>query len=233
MSLVSHDRPVADRIVFNFHGVGTPRATLPPDEAPYWCEPELYFRLLDAIVALQAETGAPVEITFDDGNRSDLDIAAPALVERGLSATFFVCAGRLNDPYYLDPAALRTLTDMGMGIGSHGHSHTDLRKTDEATLRLETSESRQAIADAVRGDVDGFAIPFGSYDRRVLGALTGYKRIYTSDEIRADRSELRIVPRIAYVSGWRPETVRERALEKYSFLRRQKNRLRVYYKRLR
>ncbi|MGH6911590.1 MAG: hypothetical protein ACREEG_15485, partial [Phenylobacterium sp.] len=83
MSLVSHDRSGSDRIVFNFHGIGTPRAALPADEAPYWCEPDLYFRLLDAIVALQAETGAPVEITFDDGNRSDLDIAAPALAERG------------------------------------------------------------------------------------------------------------------------------------------------------
>jgi peptidoglycan/xylan/chitin deacetylase (PgdA/CDA1 family) len=223
----------AERIVFNFHGIGTPRAILPSDEIPYWCERDLFLRLLDAIANLQDEIGEPVEITFDDGNRSDLDIAAPALAERNLSAAFFVCAGRLDDPRYLDRAALRTLEDMGMSIGSHGHSHVDLRKSDRATLQQETSESRRSLAEAVRGSVDTFAIPFGSYDRRVLGALGSYRRIYTSDGIRAGKAGLRIVPRVAYIAGWEPETVRECAMEKYSFLRRQKNSLKAFYKRLR
>jgi peptidoglycan/xylan/chitin deacetylase (PgdA/CDA1 family) len=223
----------AERIVFNFHGVGTPHAGLPADELPYWCARDLFLKLLDAIAKLPAETGAPVEITFDDGNRSDLDIAAPALAERDLSATFFACAGRLDDPRYLDRAALRTLEDRGMMVGSHGHSHVDLRKSDQATLQQETSGSRLALAEALRGGVDSFAIPFGSYDRRVLGALRSYRRIYTSDQVRAGKTGLRIVPRISYVAGWGPETVRERALERYSFLRRQKNSLKFLYKRLR
>jgi len=35
-----------------------------------------------------------VQLSFDDGNRSDVGIALPALLERELSATFFVVAGR-------------------------------------------------------------------------------------------------------------------------------------------
>lgn len=233
MSVASSHGSDGERTVFNFHGVGTPPGPIPSDEAPYWCDTNLFQRLLDAIVELQGETGRPAEITFDDGNRSDLDIAAPALAERGLTATFFVCAGRLDNPYYLDRAALRTLQDMGMGVGSHGYDHIDLRRTDPATLRRETVESQQSLADAVQGKVDSFAIPFGSYDRRVLAALGSYDRIYTSDEVRAERAGLRVVPRIAYIAGWGPQTVRERALEKYSLLRRQKNRLKASYKRLR
>ena len=46
-------------------------------------------------------------ITFDDGNVSDLTIALPELLKNGLRAEFFVCAGRLNDPNYLDEAGIR------------------------------------------------------------------------------------------------------------------------------
>ena len=223
----------AERIVFNFHGLGTPHAGIPDDEAPYWCGRDLFLRLADSIAGLPGETGMPVEITFDDGNRSDLDIAAPALAERGLTATFFACSGRLADPRYLDPAALRALTDMGMCVGSHGHDHIDLRKADAATLQRETSGSRQALADALGGEVDTFAIPFGSYDRRVLGALGGYRRIYNSDQRRAPASAARIVPRISYVEGWDADTPRERALQRYSLVSRQKDRLKFFLKRLR
>lgn len=233
MSSAAAEAQHSERIVFNFHGVGTPHAGLPEDELPYWCESDLFFRLLDVMATLPDRTGTAVEITFDDGNRSDLDIAAPALAERGLTATFFACAGRLDDARYLDPAALRSLEEMGMGVGSHGHGHVDLRKSDAATLQRETSGSRQRLAEATGSSVDSFAIPFGSYDRRVLGALRGYRRIYTSDQARAGRGGLRIVPRVSYVAGWTLETARERALEHYSFLKRQKNNLKFLYKRLR
>jgi len=222
----------SERTVFNFHGVGTPHAGVPADEAPYWCPSDLFLKLADAIADLHRER-RPVEVTFDDGNRSDLDIAAPALAERGLSATFFVCAGRLDDPRYLDAAGLRALHDMGMSVGSHGHSHVDLRRSDEATLRLETSGSSQAIGEALGSRVDSFAIPFGSYDRRVLGALKDYKRIYNSDQVRAGGPGQRIVPRISYMVGWGPQTPRERVLQPYPFLRRRRDGLKFMLKRLR
>ena len=43
-----------------------------------------------------------MRISFDDGNASDLEIGLPALLERGLTATFFVLAGRLGRPGSLD-----------------------------------------------------------------------------------------------------------------------------------
>ena len=42
--------------------------------------------------------GPGVRISFDDGNASDIELALPRLEERGLRATFFVLAGRLDEP---------------------------------------------------------------------------------------------------------------------------------------
>lgn len=223
----------SERIVFNFHGVGAPHAGLPADELPYWCPADLYLRLLDTIAQTPASTGVPVEITFDDGNRSDLDIAAPALAERGLSATFFVCSGRLDDRRYLDADALQALVSLGMRVGSHGRDHLDLRRVDLATLAQETDGSLRTLSAALGAAVDTFAIPFGSYDRRVLGALGSYRVIYNSDQVRAGPGDRRIVPRVSYVAGWGPETPQEKAAARYSLIQRQKNNLKFFLKRRR
>ncbi|WP_337188861.1 polysaccharide deacetylase family protein [Phenylobacterium sp.] len=225
-------QPPLERTVFNFHGIGVPHAGVPADEAPYWCPTDLFMHLADAMADLLRE-GRSIEITFDDGNRSDLDIAAPILADRGLSATFFACSGRLDDPRYLDGAGLRSLEVMGMVVGSHGRNHVDLRRADAATLRQETSGSQQTLSEALGRPVDRFAIPFGSYDRRVLGALKTYTRIYNSDQTRAGPQNQRFVPRISYTTGWTKETVQQRVAERYSYVRQQKQNLKSTLKRLR
>ena len=75
------------RLALCFHGVGAPRRELEPGEATCWLEPAQFEEMLDEVV------GAPdVLITFDDGNKSDLDVAMPLLLRRGLVGTFFVIA---------------------------------------------------------------------------------------------------------------------------------------------
>src|SRR5438034_8841581 len=67
------------------HGVGTPPRELDPGEDIAWISIEQLEQVLDAAV------GRPdVRITFDDGNCSDVEIALPRLLERGLTAEFFV-----------------------------------------------------------------------------------------------------------------------------------------------
>ena len=53
-------------------------------------------------------------LTFDDGNASDVEHALPHLRRRDLTATFFVVAGRLGEPGFLNEADVRALTDAGM-----------------------------------------------------------------------------------------------------------------------
>ena len=169
--------------------------------------------ILDAIPEVVEASGVPIEITFDDGNASDADIALPALVERGLSATFFVCAGRVGAPGYLDGAAMGELISAGMRIGSHGWSHLDWRHVDGPQLDQEIDGARRSLADVTGRAIDEVAIPFGRYDRRVIGHLkrSAFGQVFSSDGGRA-RSGTWLAPREAYTTAWTATTLSEVAV---------------------
>jgi peptidoglycan/xylan/chitin deacetylase (PgdA/CDA1 family) len=124
-----------------------------------------------------------VRITFDDGNMSDVVHALPALRRRGLKATFFVVAGRLGAPGFLDERGVRKLLDAGMSVGCHGMSHRPWRRLGDEALREELVVARKILEEIVERPVTEAACPFGSYDRRVLRFLRryGYEHVYTSD----------------------------------------------------
>ena len=153
---------MGNRLVINFHGVGEPHAWVPRDELPYWCSEKDLLSLLDSIPEVSAQLQLPIAITFDDGNASDLRITAPAMKHRGLSGSFFVCAGRLDMPGYLSSAQLNELVAAGMTVGSHGWDHVDWRKLKrDDDLDREVVQARDRIADTLSSAVDSVAIPFG------------------------------------------------------------------------
>jgi peptidoglycan/xylan/chitin deacetylase (PgdA/CDA1 family) len=166
------------RLNLTFHGLGSPPESISESEASVWVDAEDFEGTLDRVVG-----NGNVRLTFDDGNRSDVDVALPALLERGLTATFFVVALRIGESGYLDQEAIRDLARAGMRIGSHGFAHRDWRALNDDALMDELTVSRRRL-EVVAGDsVSRAACPFGSYDRRVLAMLrrTGYERVYTSD----------------------------------------------------
>jgi peptidoglycan/xylan/chitin deacetylase (PgdA/CDA1 family) len=130
-----------------------------------------------------------VQIAFDDGNASDVAVALPHLFERGLSATFFVVAGRIDQPGFLSSSDIRDLAAAGMQIGNHGMRHRPWRHLTAAELDEELIVARRSIEQVVGAPVTHAAVPFGAYDRHVLGALrrAGYDRVFTSDGGRARR----------------------------------------------
>lgn len=197
-----------DRLVLNFHGLGRVPDTVGGAERPFWCETDRFVSALDSILALTQSTDLPIEITFDDGNASDTEVALPALRDRDLTASFFVCAGRIGEDGYLDTGAIRELAAAGMGIGSHGWSHVDWRATDDETLAREIDGAREVLAETLAGPVDEVAIPFGSYDRRVLNHLkqSGFRTAFTSDGGRAPRSGW-MIPRETYTTAWTADTL--------------------------
>jgi peptidoglycan/xylan/chitin deacetylase (PgdA/CDA1 family) len=165
-------------INLTFHGVGPRTRELDGGEDQYWLSREMFISMLDTVAA-----HPHVALTFDDGNASDLHIALPALRERGLSATFFVVAGRLGTPGFLCSDEVRALADAGMTIGSHGMHHRRWRNLARRDLDEELGASRRRLERLAGGPVTRAAIPFGAYDRGVLQALRrhGYDRAFTSD----------------------------------------------------
>ena len=82
--------------------------------APYTVSPATLGRHLDAVAATGATTltvsdflaaraagtlpARPVLVTFDDGYRDTLTVAAPALAERGMVATTYITTGVVGGP---------------------------------------------------------------------------------------------------------------------------------------
>lgn len=165
-------------IIFNFHGVGAPPPNIDPDEFDVWLSRSQLNDTLDLFVDHE-----DVQITFDDGNISDLTEALPALIERGLKATFFICAGRIGTRGYLDENQIFELRQAGMTIGSHGMNHVRWRKLNSSRLHTEIAEAKRILETVVQEPIEYAACPFGAYDRMCLRALRHerFARVFTSD----------------------------------------------------
>jgi peptidoglycan/xylan/chitin deacetylase (PgdA/CDA1 family) len=208
-------------ITLTFHGVGEPPRVLDRGEADVWVSKKRFAALLDA-----AAERNDVRITFDDGNVSDLEFALPALRARGLEATFFIVAGRIGTPGFVDASGVRQLAAAGMEIGSHGMRHRPWRHLDAMARDEELVRAKAVLEEVVDRPVTEAACPFGTYDRRVVAGLraAGYRRVYTSDRgtTRPDdflqarnsvgpRDEPDILGRIAELHRRPDEALRRRA----------------------
>ena len=121
--------------------------------------------------------GKPVVITFDDCSVNLLDYAVPELDMRSMTATFFAVAGKAGGYNDWDTAwgvpevslmsgrDLRDLSDRGFEIGSHGLTHTNLRKCPPEQLCRELGDSRRILEDTIGRPVRFFAYPFGEYPK--------------------------------------------------------------------
>ncbi len=229
----SGSRIFLDRVIINFHGLGAMPAHVDAGEANVWCaDPKLYGDLLDETREQAAARNLDYLITFDDGNLSDLEIGARALSDRKMTAIFFPCAGRLERKGYLDGAALRELVSAGMAIGSHGWSHADWRRASPETMRREVGEAKDRIEQAAGVAVTSVAIPFGSYDRRVLDDAAPFETIFTSDAAIAD-SRARVQPRFSYVRSWSHGSVGRAIQDSRHPLKRARQNLAMTFKRFR
>ena len=200
-------------LVLNFHGVGDPCRPMEPGESDVWLSKKRFTQILD----ISADRD-DVLITFDDANSSDLGIAAQELEKRGQTATFFILTGKLGSRGYLSSDEVQELFARGHKIGSHGCHHVDWRSISRTTLQEEIRGSRAALEDLLQATVSEYAIPFGSYDRRVLKELKAQSpsRMYTSDGGRWNGKHP-IVPRHSLHSHDDPESV-AKAIER-SFYR--------------
>jgi peptidoglycan/xylan/chitin deacetylase (PgdA/CDA1 family) len=116
--------------------------------------------------------GYPAEpdvcITFDDGSETDLIAAAPVLREFGFNATFYLTAGFLGTPGYLNSRQVRDLDAQGFEIGCHSMTHPYLSDLTEPELKREIVDAKVQIETIIGHSIEHFSCPGGRYDQRTL-----------------------------------------------------------------
>ncbi len=192
--------------IINFHGIGEPRRELEPGEVDYWLSRDRFVSILDRIASHPERER--ISITFDDGNSSDLLIAAPELQRRGLRAEFFVLTGRIGEAGSLSADDIRALIDLEMCIGSHGVAHRDWTQVSANELQYELTASKAQLEGICGRSVNSASMPFGWYNASVLKLVrdTGYRAAYSSAGGSANASEF-LKPRNSMRSGTADNTL--------------------------
>ena len=126
----------------------------------------------------------PFFLTFDDGGVSAYSVTAGLLEQHGWRGHFFMTAGRIDTPGFLNRDQLRTLRQRGHVIGSHSCSHPQrISNLNDAQLAREWGESTRLLAESVGEPIITASVPGGFYSERVAeaAAAAGIRYLFTSE----------------------------------------------------
>jgi len=138
----------------------------------------------DELVGLDCSSPAGarlrIAMTFDDGYRDNLMVAAPRMSALGIPFTVFVCTGAVagRRAGFLSPEEVRELaTCPGATIGSHTVGHPRLTDCTEDRVKEELVGSKAYLEDLLGSKVDSLAYPHGAVNFRVrdMAELAGYR----------------------------------------------------------
>ena len=152
---------------------------------PYCIQRKTLIRLLDQIErsgkigvslpnALEYPSSKKVVLTFDDGAQHLWDFAIPELLNRGMTASFFIPThhiGKTNswdveegraEVQLMDETAIRELHKSGMEVGGHSHHHIRLGEVEESRTIQELQMSKEILDDLLQEETQSMAWPYGS-----------------------------------------------------------------------
>ena len=110
-------------------------------------------------------------VTLDDGWYDGYTYAFPILQRLGFVATFYVIAGRIDEPDFLSSTQLQALVAAGDDIGDHTMGHVNLTGQGAAGLRYQIDAAAARIAQVTGYWPESLAYPSGYEDARVIAAL--------------------------------------------------------------
>lgn len=133
-------------------------------------------------------------LTFDDGYRSMLTMAAPILLGFGYPSILFVPTGFIGKTNAFEQGAepeenicdwkdLRELERNGVSVQSHSVSHRSFSALELREQREELANSKAALEDGLKKPVELFAYPYGDAgtDRESAGEAArraGYRAAF-------------------------------------------------------
>lgn len=126
--------------------------------------------------------GQCLAVTFDDGFKDNIEVAAPILRKYNIPACFFVVSGFISalpedhdklahyntmafhkkEPVKnMNWADLKRLVSWGFEVGSHTHTHQRLSELSKTRVFEELTKSKQSIERHTGTEVRHFAWPWG------------------------------------------------------------------------
>ena len=138
-------------------------------------------------------------ISFDDGWKSQYDVAWPILKKFGFPHTMFIYTEGVRGGHYGGGEAisweqLAEMRDAGVDIEAHSETHPDLRKPYdkiakkrlsppeyEQWLENEIGRSKRTLEEKLGIKVNCFAVPYGNINERVreVAKREGYEAVFT------------------------------------------------------
>lgn len=113
----------------------------------------------------------PVMITFDDGYIDNYKYMFPILKKYNVKAVIFLVANMIGkSPDYLTWQQVSEMKESGLvSFGSHGLTHTNIRRMEEGLAIKELTESKSIIEEKLGHTVNAFCYPLGAggTDKRV------------------------------------------------------------------
>jgi peptidoglycan/xylan/chitin deacetylase (PgdA/CDA1 family) len=124
---------------------------------------------------LQAEQGI-LSFTFDDGYVSHYEIVRPLLEKYEIPSTFYLTESFLDQEGFLSQKQVIELRKKGHEIGSHSHSHCNLKSLSSLQVIKELSQSKAFLEGLISSEVVSFAPPFGSFSLHLFPIIKKYYR---------------------------------------------------------
>jgi peptidoglycan/xylan/chitin deacetylase (PgdA/CDA1 family) len=158
----------------------------------------------------------PVVLTFDDAYTDFYSAALPVLRAHGFRATLYVptayvgATTRFNvsmgeqNRAVLSWQALLDVAAEGMEVAAHSHTHPQLDRVPSSVISDEVHRSRDLLEQKLGLAVDGFAYPFGYWNRAVRAAIAaaGYRYACAVDELMTmPGDDLLTLPRLTVNAG--------------------------------
>lgn len=134
---------------------------------------------------IQSNNKSGIAITFDDGYRDNLHIAAPILKKLNIPFSVFVITNEVKNrnPLFLSPKDIRSLVnEYDVNIGSHSATHARLAECNDHKLKEELISSKHYLEDLLGYEITTISYPHGSVNRRVrdMAENLGYRLGATS-----------------------------------------------------
>ena len=158
----------------------------------------------------------PVVLTFDDAYTDFYTAALPVLRKHDFRAALYVptayvgATTRFNGSLgedgrpVLSWQALRDIAAEGVEVAAHSHTHPQLDRVPTEVISDEADRSRSLLEDKLGLAVEGFAYPFGYWNRaaRAAVAAAGFRYAFAVAELMtAPDDDMLTLPRLTVNAG--------------------------------